>query len=107
MAGCLPVKHLCPRCPALHHAAEILAEQILFSSVIILTKIDTVPQSVVDAQVNALRTIQPYATVGLAAQGGLLLPQLDATPAPSMSDMENRATQFGLSEEATPVAWSF
>ncbi len=92
-----------PAVPALHRAAEILAEQILFSSVIILTKIDTVPQSVVDAQVNNLRRIQPYATVGLAAQGGLLLPQLDATPAPSFEDLENRATQFGLTAD-TPIA---
>jgi G3E family GTPase len=92
-----------PDVPAIHHAAEILAEQILFANVIILTKVDTVPQSVVDAQVKTLQKIQPYATVGLSAQGGLLLPQLDATPAPKLTDLENRAAQFGLSENA-PIA---
>lgn len=92
-----------PSDPALQHAAEILAEQILFASVIILTKIDTVTQTVVDTQVDALRKLQPNATVGLAAQGGLLLPQLDATPAPNMDDLKSRAAQFGLTPDA-PIA---
>ena len=89
--------------PALHYAAQILAEQLLFASVIILTKIDTVPRPVVDAQVQVLRKLQPHATVGLSAQAGLLLPQLDATPAPKPADLERRADQFGLSRD-TPTA---
>ena len=88
---------------ALHRAAEILAEQLVFASVIILTKIDTVPQSVVDDQVRILRTLQPQATVGLSAQAGLRLPQLDATPAPEPSELERRAEQFGLALD-TPTA---
>ena len=81
---------------ALQHAAEILAEQLVFASVIILTKIDTVPKSVVDAQVRTLRKLQPQATVGLSAQAGLLLPQLEATPAPDLRDLARRAEQFDL-----------
>ena len=92
-----------PADPALRYAAEILAEQLVFASVIILTKIDTVPRSVVDAQVRTLRKLQPQATVGLSAQAGLLLPQLDATPAPDLTDLARRAEQFGLTPD-TPTA---
>lgn len=88
---------------ALHRAAEILAEQLAFASVIVLTKIDTVPRPVVDAQVRRLRLLQPQATVGLSAQAGLRLPQLDATPAPELADLESRAERFGLTL-ATPTA---
>ncbi len=86
--------------PALQHAAEILAEQLLFASVIILTKVDTVPRAVVDAQVRTLRQLQPQATVGLSADGGLLLEQLDATPAPQLKALERRAQRFGLTVNA-------
>ena len=81
---------------ALRRAAEILAEQLVFASVIILTKIDAVPQSVVDAQVRTLRKLQPQATIGLSALAGLRLPQLDTTPAPKLADLESLAEQFGL-----------
>lgn len=89
--------------PALHHAAEILAEQLAFASVIILTKIDTVPKSVVDAQVRILRDLQPQATVGLSAQAGLLLSQLDVTSAPDVTELARRAEQFGLTLD-TPTS---
>ena len=85
--------------PALRYAAEILAEQLLFANVIILTKTDTVPRSVVDAQVRMLRTLRPQTTVGLSTLGGLLLPQLDATPAPELADLEALADRFGLTRE--------
>ncbi len=85
---------------ALHYAAQILAEQLIFASVIILTKVDTVPRAVVDAQVRILKKLQPQATVGLSTLGGLLLPQLDATPAPKVADLETRAEQFGLTLNA-------
>ena len=88
---------------ALRYAAEILAEQLIFASVIILTKIDTVPKAVTDAQVRTLRKIRPQATIGLSAQAGLLLSQLNATPAPNYSDLKNRAVQFGLNQ-STPTA---
>ena len=53
--------------PALRHAAKVLAEQIAFASVIILTKIDTIPKEVAEAQVRNLQKIQPRAAVGLSA----------------------------------------
>lgn len=92
-----------PDDPAIHHAAQILAEQLLFANVVILTKIDTVAQAVVDSQVQTLRQLQPHATVGLCAQGGLLLPQLDATPAPEFAELERCASHFGLTRDA-PIA---
>ena len=92
-----------PADAALRYAAEILAEQLIFASVIIVTKIDTLPRSVVDAQVRALRKLQPHATVGLSAQAGILLSQLDATPAPKLPDLQRRAEPFGLTRD-TPTA---
>jgi len=92
-----------PGDPALHYAAEVLAEQLIFASVIILTKIDTVPKSVVDEQVRILGELQPQATIGLSADAGLLLKQLDATPAPDLADLERRAERFGLAQN-TPTA---
>ena len=58
---------------ALRGAGAILAEQLAFASVVILTKIDTIPKSVVDAQVRTLQKIQPRAAIGLSAQAGILL----------------------------------
>lgn len=87
-----------PGDPALRHAAEVLAEQLAFASVIILTKIDTIPQAIADAHVRTLRKLQPRAAVGLSAQAGLLLPQLDAIPAPEISDLRRRAAQLGVSD---------
>ena len=86
---------------ALHRAAEVLAEQILFASVIILTKVDTVPRSVVDAQIKLLQKLQPSADIGLSAQGGLLLPQLDGTPAPKLSIYRDWAEKFGLTRDSS------
>lgn len=88
---------------ALKYAAEVLAEQLIFASVVILTKIDTVPRPIVDGQVRILRQLQPQATVGLSAQAGLLLSQLEATPAPDLAELERRAEQFGLNAD-TPTA---
>lgn len=87
--------------PALRQAAEVLAEQIAFASIIILTKTDTVPETVVQAQVANLQRIQPGAAIGLSAQAGLLLPQLDATPAPKISALKSRADQLDLTESAS------
>jgi len=82
--------------PALQHAAEVLAEQIAFASMMILTKIDTLPESVVNAQVRTLQKLQPHAAIGLSAHAGLLLPQLESVPAPNPSDMKRRAKELGL-----------
>lgn len=84
--------------PALRHAAEVLAEQIAFASVIVLTKIDTIPRPVADAQVRTLRKLQPRAAVGLSAQAGLLLPQLDTVPAPDLSALKRRAAELGVAD---------
>ena len=88
---------------ALRHVAEVLAEQIAFASVIILTKIDTVPEPNVEAQVKTLQALQPQATIGLSAQAGILLPQLEATPAPKLSVLESRANEFGLTQQSATV----
>ncbi len=88
---------------ALRHVAEVLAEQIAFASVIILTKIDTVPKPNVEAQVKTLQALQPQATIGLSAQAGILLPQLEATPAPKISVLESRANEFGLTQQSATV----
>ena len=88
---------------ALRHVAELLAEQIAFASVIILTKIDTVPEPNVEAQVQILQALQPQATIGLSAQAGILLPQLETTPAPKLSVLENRANEFGLTQQSATI----
>jgi G3E family GTPase len=89
--------------PALHQAAGILAEQLFFASVIILTKTDAVTRAVADAQVRVLRKLRPRATIGLSVHGGLQLSQLDATPAPSAAELGRRAAQMGLTLD-TPTA---
>ena len=88
---------------ALRHVAEVLAEQIAFASVIILTKIDTVPKPNVEAQVQILQALQPQATIGLSAQAGILLPQLETTPAPKLSVLESRANEFGLTQQSATI----
>ncbi len=88
---------------ALQQAAEILAEQLLFASVIILTKIDTIDQSIVDAQVETLQMLQPQAAIGLSAQAGLHIQQLDSTPAPKLRELTERAERFGLTQETATL----
>ncbi|MGD1978364.1 MAG: GTP-binding protein [Akkermansiaceae bacterium] len=88
---------------ALRQAAGILIEQLAFANVIILTKVDTVSKEVVETQVGILQKIQPHATVGLSAQAGILLPQLDATPAPRLSVLGERAQQFDLDEDSSTL----
>ena len=92
------------RDPALQHAAEVLAEQLAFASVIILTKVDAVDQSIVASQVDRLRQLRPSATVALSAQAGLLLGQLDATPAPELSSLRRLAERLGLSDTSATAA---
>lgn len=88
---------------ALRRASEVLAEQVAFANVIILTKVDTISQEIVEAQVRALQKIQPAATIGLSARAGILLPQLEATPAPKLPVLKARAEQFGLAEESSTL----
>ena len=90
--------------PALIQAAEVLAEQIAFASIIILTKVDTVSKSVVDTQVRILQKLQPKASIGLSAQAGLLLSQLDPTPAPKLTDLKIQAEQLGLTNSSATAS---
>ena len=92
-----------PADPSLAVAAQILAEQLLFASVIVLTKVDTVSQDVTDAQISLLRQLQPHATIACSARAGLRLSQLDPTPAPNPEALAERAARFGLTD-STPTA---
>lgn len=88
-------------------ASEVLKEQILFSNVILLTKIDTVPQEALDVQVKALKGIRPNITIGLSAHAGIQLSQLDSTLAPEIRFLEKQAERLGLSKHGATTANSF
>jgi len=85
-----------PEDPALRHAAGVLAEQIAFASIVILTKTDVIPQETAKAQVKVLQELQPHAAIGLSANAGLLLQQLDGVPAPKLETLRHRAESMGL-----------
>lgn len=87
-----------PADPALRYAASLLAEQLAFANIIILTKTDTIPQETIREQVKTLQGIQPRAAIGLSANAGLLLPQLDGVPAPDAAILRSRAEKMGLLE---------
>jgi G3E family GTPase len=89
---------------ALRHAADVLAEQIAFASVIVLTKTDTLPAAVAQGQVKILQKLQPRAAIGLSAQAGLLLPQLNAVPAPKVSTLRRRAEELALTKGSATAA---
>ncbi|MEM1054052.1 MAG: GTP-binding protein [Bacteroidota bacterium] len=93
-----------PDDPALRQAAEVLAEQILFASVILLTKVDTVPQRVVEAQTLVLQTLRRDAVHAHSAHAGLSLSQLDIAPAPPLAELKGKAEQFGLTEQSATAA---
>ena len=86
---------------ALRHASEVLAEQIIFASVIILTKIDMIPKAAADVQVRTLQKFQPNATIALSGNAGINLPQLEPTPAPKFSVLKKLAEQFGLTQKSS------
>lgn len=88
-------------------ASEVLKEQVLFSNVILLTKIDTVPQEALDVQIKALKEICPNVTIGLSAHAGIQLTQLDSTLAPEISFLEKQADSLGLNKQGAPTANSF
>lgn len=85
--------------PALEHAALVLSEQIAFASIIILTKTDTIPKATIEAQVKVLQQLQPRAAIGLSANAGLLLSQLDGVPAPKPDLLKSRARDMGLLDD--------
>lgn len=85
-----------PEDPALRYAAAVLAEQLAFASIILLTKTDTIPSLTAQEQVKILQKIQPRAAIGLSANAGLLLPQLESIPAPDLAIFRSRADKMGL-----------
>ena len=89
-----------PTDAAIHRAAELFAEQLAFASAIIVTKIDTLPRRVVDAQALTLQKLQPSATVGLSAQAGIRLAQFDCSRPPEVAEFKRRAERLGLTRDA-------
>ena len=75
--------------PAIAKAALILAEQIAFWSVIILTKIDAISEEVLNIQIKNIKKIQPNVPIGLSAQAGLNLSQLEEVPSPDIDYLES------------------
>lgn len=92
-----------PADPALLRVAEVFAEQLTFASAIILTKTDLLERSVIDTQVRSLQQLQPTAALGLSAQAGLLLDQLDRVPPPDLEELEARAAALALGR-SDPIA---
>ena len=82
--------------PALRCAAEILAEQILFASVIILTKVDTVPQAVTTPKFRFCRPCSRKPPSGCRHMRGFAVPP-DATRLP-MSPNSKKGQYLGLPE---------
>ena len=82
--------------PAMEHAAQILAEQIAFSSIIILTKVDTLSEAVINEQVRNLQQLHATATIALSARAGLTLSQLENTPKPDLISLSSKAEKLGL-----------
>lgn len=83
---------------ALRYAAGVLAEQIAFATIVILTKTDTISQATVEAQVKTLQKLQPRAAIGLSANAGLLLSQLEGVPAPDLATLRLRAEHMKLTD---------
>ncbi len=92
-----------PQDEALTRAAGVLAEQIAFANIIILTKIDTIADPIIETQIKTLQAIQPRAAIGLSAQAGLLLSQLESTPAPKLAELEELASRFQLPRDAVTL----
>jgi len=90
--------------PALAHAAGVLAEQLAFASVIVLTKTDTQPREVLDRQLRILRALRPGVAIAFSAHGGLLPGQLEGIPAPRKSVMASRARKLGLPDRDVTLA---
>ncbi|WP_169334352.1 CobW family GTP-binding protein [Rubritalea marina] len=99
LGGGDPLKDL-----SLQRAAAVLAEQVAMASVLVLTKVDTIPKEVLDRQVRNLQQMQPYATVALSAQAGLSLSHLEQVPAPSLLALSERAKQLGLDHAEEAIA---
>ena len=88
---------------ALTRASYVLAEQISFASVIILTKIDMIDEVTIQRQINNLKKIQPNVVIGLSAQAGLLLDQLDKVSPPDLFVLEEKAKKMALTKEESII----
>jgi len=88
-----------PHHSPLTKAAQILAEQLSFANVILLTKVDTIPQATVNQQVALLQQLCPQAVVGLSSQGGITLPQLDHIPAPDLLALSQKAQELNATQQ--------
>ena len=88
---------------ALTRASYVLAEQISFASVIILTKIDMIDETTIQRQINNLKKIQPNVVIGLSAQAGLLLDQLDKVSPPDLLVLEEKAKKMALTKEESII----
>lgn len=89
--------------PATSKAALILAEQIAFSSVIILTKIDAISEEVLNIQIKNIKKVQPNVPIGLSAQAGLNLSQLEEVPSPNIDYLESISKSIGISSSSSVV----
>ena len=88
---------------ALTRASYVLAEQISFASVIILTKIDMIDEATIQRQISNLKKIQPNIVIGLSAQAGLLLDQLDKVSPPDLLVLEEKAKKMALTKEESII----
>ena len=89
--------------PATSKAVLILAEQIAFSSVIILTKIDCISEEVLNIQIKNIKKVQPNVPIGLSAQAGLNLFQLEEVPSPNIDYLESISKSIGISSSSSVV----
>jgi len=89
--------------PATSKAVLILAEQIAFSSVIILTKIDCISEEVLNIQIKNIKKVQPNVPIGLSAQAGLNLSQLEEVPSPNIDYLESISKSIGISSSSSVV----
>ena len=87
--------------PALGQAAEVLAEQLAFATVVILTKIDTVSKSVLEEQVRNIQKLQPFAMVALSAHAGVKPSQLENSKSPDLLVLSDRAQKLGLIDQTS------
>jgi G3E family GTPase len=92
-----------PQDEALSLAAGVLAEQIAFASIIILTKIDTIPESVVDAQVKTLQKLQPNVAISRNEPINLVWPVSPRQPTMLRPWCFVISGRFILSVYTTPV----
>jgi G3E family GTPase len=90
--------------PALQTVAGVMLEQLLFASVVILTKLDTVPQRDIEPMVQWLQQLNPAAAVALSAQAGVKFQQLDTVLPLRPDDLWKKAQQFTLHGDGPSTA---